>query len=105
MHLPSTKPARSRSGLRRAAQVATLAFALTPLYAVAGDPAYGPYAFGTGAYSTLSDWPGGGVIGIHGTNQPGLIPGAPSHGCIRVPNGAISRLWPLLPIGTPVVIL
>lgn len=75
------------------------------LRGVAGDPVYGPYAFGTGAYSTLSDWPGGGVIGIHGTNQPGLIPGAPSHGCIRVPNAAISRLWPLLPIGTPVVIL
>ena len=72
---------------------------------LAGNSAYGPYAFGTGAYSTLSDWPGGGVIGIHGTNQPGLIPGAPSHGCIRVPNAAISRLWPRLPIGTPVLIL
>ncbi|HVL97157.1 MAG TPA: L,D-transpeptidase family protein [Solirubrobacteraceae bacterium] len=75
------------------------------LRGLAGRPAYGPYAFGTGAYSTLSDWPGGGVIGIHGTNQPALIPGAPSHGCIRVPNAAITRLWPLLPIGTPVVIL
>ena len=75
------------------------------LRGLAGSPVYGPYAFGTGAYSTLSDWPGGGVIGIHGTNQPGLIPGAPSHGCIRVPNAAITRLWPLLPIGTPVVIL
>ena len=72
---------------------------------LAGNAAYGPYAFGTGAYSTLSDWPGGGVIGIHGTNQPGLIPGAPSHGCVRVPNAAISRLWPRLPIGTPVLIL
>ena len=26
---------------------------------------------------SLSDWPGGGVIGIHGTNQPQLIPGRP----------------------------
>lgn len=75
------------------------------LRGLAGNSAYGPYAFGTGAYSRLSDWPGGGVIGIHGTNQPALIPGAPSHGCIRVPNAAISRLRPLLPIGTPVVIL
>ena len=48
---------------------------------------YGPWAFGTSAYSVLSDWPGGGVIGIHGTNQPHLIPGRPSHGCVRVEIG------------------
>jgi hypothetical protein len=69
---------------------------------VGGSPIYGPWAFGTSAYSTLSDWPGGGVIGIHGTNQPGLIPGRPSHGCIRVPNSKISRLAKLMPVGTPV---
>ena len=70
-----------------------------------GAPAYGPYAFGTGAYSVLSDWPGGGVVGIHGTDAPQLIPGRPSHGCIRVPNAAIRRLWRLMPVGTPVTIL
>jgi L,D-transpeptidase catalytic domain len=63
---------------------------------------YGPWAFGTSAYSRLSDWPGGGVIGIHGTDQPDLIPGRPSHGCIRVPNAGIRRLARLMPIGTPV---
>ena len=63
---------------------------------------YGPFAFGTSAYSVLSDWPGGGVVGIHGTNAPALIPGRPSHGCIRVPNAAIRRLARLMPIGTPV---
>lgn len=62
---------------------------------------YGPRAFGTGGYSRLSDWPGGGVIGIHGTDEPHLIPGRPSHGCIRVPNRAIKRLYGLMPIGTP----
>ena len=67
-----------------------------------GDPVYGPLAFGTSAYSALSEWPGGGVIGIHGTNQPWLIPGRPSHGCIRVPNRAIRRLARLMPVGTPV---
>jgi hypothetical protein len=67
-----------------------------------GDPLYGPWAFGTSAYSALSDWPGGGVIGIHGTDQPWLIPGRPSHGCIRVPNPAIRRLARLMPVGTPV---
>ena len=66
---------------------------------------YGPWAFGTSAYSTLSDWPGGGVIGIHGTDQPGLLPGRVSHGCVRVPNRAIARLARLMPIGTPVHIV
>lgn len=69
-----------------------------------GGP-YGPYAMGLSAYSkTLSDWPGGGVIGIHGTNQPGLIPGRISHGCIRVKNKKIRRLYRLMPAGTPVKI-
>jgi len=66
---------------------------------------YGPWAFGTSAYSNLSDWPGGGVVGIHGTNQPGLIPGRPSHGCIRVRNDKIRQLARLMPIGTPVSII
>ena len=68
------------------------------------DPSgtYGPQAFGTSAYSSLAGWPGGGVIGIHGTNQPELIPGRPSHGCIRVPNRSINRLARLMPIGTPI---
>lgn len=66
---------------------------------------YGPYAMGLSAYSsTLSDWPGGGIIGIHGTNQPGLIPGRISHGCIRVKNSKIRRLFKLTPPGTPVSI-
>ena len=63
---------------------------------------YGPIAFGTSAYSRLSDWPGGGVVGIHGTNQPALIPGRPSHGCVRLRNRSILRLARLMPIGTPV---
>ena len=70
----------------------------------AGGP-YGPLAFGTSAKSaSLTDWPGGGVVGIHGTNQPNLIPGRPSHGCIRMRNADILRLGRLLPVGTPVTI-
>jgi L,D-transpeptidase catalytic domain len=65
---------------------------------------YGPVAFGSSDYSVLSDWPGGGVIGIHGTNEPALIPGRPSHGCIRVRNPAVRHLWRLMPIGTPLLI-
>ena len=66
---------------------------------------YGIFAFGTSATSpTLSDWPGGGVIGIHGTNQPRLIPGRISHGCIRIRNPRINKLRRLMPLGTPIVI-
>lgn len=66
---------------------------------------YGPWAFGTSAYSNISDWPNGGVVGIHGTNQPALIPGRPSHGCVRVRNDKIRQLAKLMPIGTPVQIV
>jgi len=69
------------------------------------DPFYGPVAFGTNARSAvLTDWPGGGYIGIHGTNAPGLIPGRISHGCVRMRNKDILALSRLLPIGTPLTI-
>jgi hypothetical protein len=68
-------------------------------------PIYGPYALGTSAYApTLSEWPGGGVVGIHGTDEPSLIPGRPSHGCIRMRNADISRLWAIIAVGTPIEI-
>ena len=70
------------------------------------DLIYGPLAFGTNARSAvLTDWPGGGFIGIHGTNQPEILPGRVSHGCVRMPNPAILRLARLMPLGTPVTIL
>jgi lipoprotein-anchoring transpeptidase ErfK/SrfK len=65
------------------------------------DPFYGPVAFGTNARSAvLTDWPGGGYIGIHGTNAPELIPGQVSHGCIRMRNEDIITLGRLMPVGT-----
>ena len=74
-------------------------------FRVSGHGLYGTRAMGTSAYSSvLTDWPGGGVIGLHGTNEPGLIPGRPSHGCIRLRNRAIERLYALTPIGTPLLI-
>ncbi len=67
------------------------------------DPAYGPYAIGTGAYApTLSEWPGGGVVGTHGTDEPQLTPGRPSHGCIRMHNEDVARLWRIIALGTPI---
>ena len=69
------------------------------------DPIYGPIAFGTNARSNvLTDWPGGGFVGIHGTNQPEILPGRVSHGCVRMPNAAVLRLARLMPLGTSVTI-
>jgi hypothetical protein len=69
------------------------------------DPFYGPIAFGTSARSAvLTEWPGGGFVGIHGTNQPELIPGRISHGCIRMNNADILRLASLMRVGTPLTV-
>jgi lipoprotein-anchoring transpeptidase ErfK/SrfK len=69
------------------------------------SPTYGPLAFGTSARSTtLTDWPAGGFVGIHGTDRPDLLPGRVSHGCIRMRNRDILRLGRLMRVGTPVTI-
>jgi hypothetical protein len=69
------------------------------------QPFYGPYAFGTSAYSNLSAWPGGGVVGLHGTNMPQLIPGRPSHGCVRLRNRDALWLAYHMPVGTPISVV
>lgn len=64
---------------------------------------YGRYVLGLSGFSNvLLHWPGGGVIGIHGTNDPSSIGRRVSHGCIRMSNENITRLARLLPLGTPV---
>ena len=70
-----------------------------------GGP-YGPYAYGlSGRSETLTRFAGHDpVIGIHGTNQPGMLGRSVSHGCIRVSNSVIRRLAGMLPLGTPVQI-
>jgi lipoprotein-anchoring transpeptidase ErfK/SrfK len=67
---------------------------------------YGPYAFGTSAFSnTFYSFGGGpGQIGLHGTDDPSGLGTNVSHGCIRIPNWAITRLAHELPLGTPVQI-
>jgi len=66
---------------------------------------YGVWALETSAYSpTLTDWPGGGKVGIHGTFNPGILPGAVSHGCVRVPNAVILQLKRLAPAGTAIIV-
>jgi lipoprotein-anchoring transpeptidase ErfK/SrfK len=66
------------------------------------DPFLGVFAVETSAYSRLTEWPGGGVVGIHGTNEPQLIGQAVSHGCVRVANATAAALRRLAPLGTPI---
>ncbi|HWD64545.1 MAG TPA: L,D-transpeptidase [Solirubrobacteraceae bacterium] len=64
---------------------------------------YYPFAFGTTDYSTLTDWPGGGVVGIHGPYyDPQGIPGHISHGCIRLKVTADGWLARHITLGVPV---
>jgi lipoprotein-anchoring transpeptidase ErfK/SrfK len=65
--------------------------------------AYGPYAFGTSAFSNvLYSFGGGpGQIGLHGTNSPSSLGTYASHGCIRISNAGITKLARILPLGTP----
>lgn len=65
----------------------------------------GKYAFETSAYSRLSDWPGGGIVGIHGTYQPELLGQAVSHGCVRVSNEAVLRIKRHVKIGATVTVI
>ncbi|HVF74583.1 MAG TPA: L,D-transpeptidase [Acidimicrobiales bacterium] len=71
------------------------------------DGDYGPYAYGLSGFSNvLTNFNGGaGVIGIHGTNQPGSVGRDVSHGCIRMRNEDIRYLAERLPLGTPVKVL
>ncbi|MGH3265312.1 MAG: L,D-transpeptidase [Trebonia sp.] len=66
---------------------------------------YWPYALGTTDYSTLADWPGGGVVGIHGPYYDAAgIPGRISHGCIRLRSGDDAWLAHHIAIGDPLLI-
>jgi hypothetical protein len=67
---------------------------------------YGALAFGTSAFSRFrTDWPGGGQVGVHGTNQPGLIPGYISNGCVRLRDSDVLRLDELMRVGTPLRVI
>jgi len=69
------------------------------------DGPFGPAALGISARSTvLTDWVQGGPIALHGTDEPALIGSAASHGCVRLENAAMRRLFALAPAGTPVLI-
>jgi lipoprotein-anchoring transpeptidase ErfK/SrfK len=46
----------------------------------------------------------GGEYAIHGTNNPASIGAFSSHGCIRMYNSDIRRLYQMVEIGTPVIV-
>jgi hypothetical protein len=83
-------------------------FYVTDRFSPRVDPAWailGAYAFETSAYSKLTDWPGGGIVGVHGTPWPWLLGKAVSHGCIRLSNVDIVFLRSRVPLGMPVKIV
>jgi len=67
---------------------------------------YGVFAYGLSGFSeVLTSFNGGsGVLGIHGTNDPGSIGHEVSYGCIRMTNASIATLARILPLGVPVEI-
>jgi hypothetical protein len=70
----------------------------------AGGP-WGPGALGISAFSdVLQEWIQGGPIGIHGTNDPSSIGRAASHGCVRLPNNVLMKVFNAAHAGTPVII-
>jgi lipoprotein-anchoring transpeptidase ErfK/SrfK len=70
------------------------------------DGPFGPAALGISAHSDVlqQTWVQNGPIGVHGTNEPWSIGQASSHGCVRLGNEVMRRLFPLAPAGTPVLI-
>jgi lipoprotein-anchoring transpeptidase ErfK/SrfK len=60
---------------------------------------------GTSAYQPkLSSWPEGGIVGIHGTNEPYSVGKAITHGCIRLYNKDIVKVCDMVPAGSPIII-
>lgn len=69
-----------------------------------GGP-YGALALGISAFQPkLANWPQGGPVAIHGTNQDNLIGKPVSHGCVRMHNKDVLAVSQLVPSGSPVVI-
>lgn len=90
---------------------------------------YSQYPVAVGKYDTptpignfqiikkSTDWGGGfgsrwlglnvpwGIYGIHGTNKPHAISSYASHGCIRMHNESVKKLYPLVTLNTRVIII
>ena len=82
-------------------------FVVDELKMVPASGAYGPYAFGLSAHSTVLKTFGTGdaQIAIHGTDEPASIGQNWSNGCIHMSNSVAEWLARTLPLGTPVQII
>ncbi|MDQ2812291.1 MAG: L,D-transpeptidase [Actinomycetota bacterium] len=69
------------------------------------QPTYSPLILPLGTHSdTLTTYGGGpGTVGLHGWPDSGVFGHAVSHGCVRVPAGAL-RALSLVPLGSAVMI-
>lgn len=80
-------------------------FYLTGLFKPDPNSVYGSYAYSLSAHSeVLTWWKFGGIVGLHGTNDPSSIGKNVTHGCIRLRNADITKLARMLPIGTPITV-
>jgi lipoprotein-anchoring transpeptidase ErfK/SrfK len=95
-----TRVAVGRPGMETPRGLFYVTWKLVPRTSVLGK-----FALETSAYSKLSEWPGGGIVGIHGTYEPQLLGQAVSHGCVRVSNRDILRLRARVGLGTPIRIV
>lgn len=68
---------------------------------------FGSYIVTLSAHSEqLNEFDGGdGRVALHGTNRPGLLGQAVSHGCVRLSNAAMTRIARQVPAGAPIDIV
>jgi len=78
------------------------------VWAIQTDPGppYDPVIFALNGFSpTLSTWPYGGIVGVHGWQDPSVEGKQVSNGCLRMHPGDVSKLEKDLPLGTPIQIV
>jgi lipoprotein-anchoring transpeptidase ErfK/SrfK len=82
-------------------------FAVTDTLRLVGDGPYGCCAIALTARQRdiPQGWTGGDRVAIHGTNSPGSIGRAASHGCLRAGEGDLRWLLARIPLGTHVRIV
>ena len=80
-------------------------FYVAAKYVPARNALVSTYALELSAPAGLSDFPGGGVVGIHGTPALGSIGQAASNGCVRVYPRVALKLRRLVPLGAPVKVV
>jgi len=72
----------------------------------APGPPYDPVILALSAFSpTLGNWPYGGIVGVHGWQDPSVVGKQVSNGCLRMHPADVSKLEQNLPLGTPIQIV